>query len=116
KELLQHATARFVYDFDAYLSSGKPAAIASIVREEHYRKNSRSPIQIGFEYSNGLGQVVMKKAQFAPGTAKRVVVSADDTYAVTDVDTAALNPRQLRWIGSGRTVINNKGNTVKQFE
>jgi RHS repeat-associated protein len=116
KDLLQRATARFAYDFGAYLSSGKPAAVASIVREEHDRKNRRSPIQISFEYSNGLGQVVMKKAQSAPGTAKRVVVSSDDTYTVTDVDTAALNPRQLRWIGSGRRVLNNKGNTVKQYE
>lgn len=115
-DLLQHATARFVYDFDAYLNSGKPATVASIIREEHYRKNSRSPIQVSFEYSNGLGQVVMKKAQSAPGTAKRVVVYSNDTYAVADVDTAALTPRQLRWIGSGRTVLNNKGNTVKQYE
>jgi hypothetical protein len=58
----------------------------------------------------------MKKAQSAPGTAKRVVVNSDDTYGVADVDTATLNPRQLRWIGSGRTVLNNKGNTVKQYE
>lgn len=116
RDLLQHATARFVYDFDAYLIRGKPVAVASIVRSEHDRKNGRSPIQVAFEYSNGLGKVVMKKAQFAPGVAKRVVVNADDTYDVADVDTGALSPRQLRWIGSGRTVINNKGNTVKQFE
>lgn len=115
-DLLQHATARFVYDFEGYLSSGQPAAVASIVREEHYQQNSRSPIQVSFEYSSGLGEVVMKKAQAAPGMAKRVVVRSDDTYAVTTVDTAALEPRQLRWIGSGRTVLNNKGNTVKQYE
>ena len=72
KELLQHATARFVYDFDAYLRAGKPAAVASIVREDHHRKNDRSPVQISFEYSNGLGQMVMKKVQSAPGIAKRV--------------------------------------------
>ena len=41
---------------------------------------------------------------------------ADNTYVITDVDTAALEPRQLRWIGSGRTVLNNKGKTVKQYE
>ena len=115
-DLLRHATARFVYDLDAYASSGHPAAVASIVREEHHRKNDRSRIHVSFEYSNGLGRVVMKKAQAAPGRAKRVDVRADDTYAVADVDTAVLEPRQLRWIGSGRTVLNNKGNTVKQYE
>lgn len=71
KTLLQHATARFVYDFDAYRNSGKPAAIASIVREEHYRKNKDSPVQISFEYSNGLGKVVMKRRRPSLGRPSR---------------------------------------------
>lgn len=61
KNLLRHATTRFVYDFDSYENNGKPVAVASIVREEHFQKNNDSPIQISFEYSNGLGQVVMKR-------------------------------------------------------
>ena len=43
-------------------------------------------------------------------------MSSRDIYALSDVDTAALHPQQLRWIGSGRAVLNNKGNTVKQYE
>ncbi|QYR21090.1 hypothetical protein KZ483_25790 [Paenibacillus sp. sptzw28] len=116
KNLLQHATARFVYDLEAYRNSGKPVAAASIVREEHFRKNNDSPVQISIEYSSGLGQVVMKKAQAEPGPAKQVMVGPGDSYIVADVDTATLNPRQLRWIGSGRTVLNNKGSAVKQYE
>jgi RHS repeat-associated protein len=116
KSLLQHATARFVYDFDAYKLSGKPVAVASIVREEHYQKNNDSPVQISIEYSNGLGHVVMKKVQAEPGPAKQVMVNNDDSYIVADIDTATLNPKQLRWIGNGRTVLNNKGNAVKQYE
>lgn len=123
KNLLQHATARFVYDFDAYINSGKPAVVASIMREEHYIKNNNSPVQLSFEYSNGLGKVVMKKVQAEPGWAKKVVVAADDTYIVISEDTANLKdgngqplPKQLRWIGNGRTVLNNKGNAVKQYE
>jgi RHS repeat-associated protein len=116
KQLLQHATTRFVYDFDAYISSGKPVVVASVVREEHYRKNNASPVQISFEYSNGLGHLVMKKAQAEPGPAKRVTLGSDDSYSVDEIETASLLPKQLRWIGSGRTVLNNKGNTVKQYE
>ncbi len=116
KDLLQHATARFVYDFDVYLNSGKPAVVASIVREEHFQKNNNSPVRLSFEYSNGLDQIVMKKVQAAPGTAKQVIVNHDNTYTVADINTAELNPRQLRWTGNGRTVLNNKGNTVKQYE
>lgn len=44
------------------------------------------------------------------------MVGSDDTYTVADIDTAALNPKQLRWIGNGRTVLNNKGSAVKQYE
>lgn len=116
KDLLQHATARFVYDLNTYRNSGKPVAVASILREEHFQKNHNSPIQLSFEYSNGLGQVVMKKAQAEPGKAKQVTVQADGTYTVAEVDTSALIPKQLRWIGNGRTVLNNKGNSVKQYE
>ena len=114
-DLLQHATARFVYDFDVYKNSGKPVVVASIVREDHFQQNSDSPVQISFEYSNGLGQVVMKKSQAEPGLAKQVTVNSDDTYTITDIDTSSPVP-QLRWIGNGRTVLNNKGNAVKQYE
>lgn len=116
KNLLFHATVRFVYDFDAYRKSGKPAVIAAIAREEHYVKNNDASLQISFEFSNGLGQMVMKKVQAEPGKAKTTVVNPDHSYGVSEVDTAQLVPQQLRWIGSGRKVLNNKGNTVKQYE
>lgn len=116
KNLLQHATARFVYDFDVYKNTGKPVVVASIVREEHFQKNNNSPIQLSFEYSNGLGQVIMKKVQAEPGLAKQVTVNPDDTYTISEIDTSTIIPKQLRWIGNGRTILNNKGNAVKQYE
>ncbi|PGT56988.1 SpvB/TcaC N-terminal domain-containing protein [Bacillus thuringiensis] len=116
KNLLQHATSRFVYDFDSYQNSGNPVVVASILREEHFQKNTDSFVQISFEYSNGFGQVMMKKAQAEPGMAKQAMVNSDGSYTVTDTDTSAITPKQLRWIGSGRTVLNNKGNAVKQYE
>jgi len=93
KSLLNHATTRFVYDMDACFTSGKPTVIAAISREQHYRNPDGSlapdsPLQISFEYSNGIGEVVMQKAQAT----------------------------RLRWIGNGRTIKNNKGNVVKQYE
>jgi RHS repeat-associated protein len=116
KNLLQHATTRFVYDLDVYKNTRRPVVVTSIVREEHFQKNNNSPLQLSFEYSNGLGQVLMKKVQAEPGPAKRVIVNPDDTYTITDIDTASLNPKQLRWIGNGRTILNNKGKAVKQYE
>ena len=88
KNLLQHATTRFVYDFDNYKNTGKPAVTASIIREEHFTKNNDSPVQLIFEYSNGIDGVVMNKVR----------------------------AEQSSWIGNGRTILNNKGNPVKQYE
>jgi RHS repeat-associated protein len=116
QQLLHHATVRFVYDFEVYRKSGKPAVVASIVREEHFQKNHTSPLMFSFEYSNGLGKVVMKKEQAEPGPAKQVNINPEGTYEIKDIDTALFNPGQLRWLGNGRTILNNKGNVVKQYE
>jgi RHS repeat-associated protein len=111
-DLLQQATARFVYDFDAYKNHGKPVVVASILREEHYKINDKSPVQFTFEYTGGLGKVVMKKVQAEPGLAKKIEIDDLGKVTVTPVDTKL----HLRWIGNGRTILNNKGNPVKQYE
>ncbi len=118
KDLLQHASARFVYDFDVYITSGgeKPVVVASISREEHFQVNNNSAVQLAFEYSNGLGHIVMEKAQAEPGLAKMVFINPDNTYTVSEINTSLLVPKQLRWIGNGRSILNNKGSVVKQYE
>ena len=131
RTLLKNATSRFVYDFDRYRLSNAameaepnecaqtrldPTVAASITREQHHAVNPMSPIQIGFEYSDGLGRVAMAKAQAEPGVAKRLVVQPDCSFSVTEIDTENQIPKRLRWIGNGRTVLNNKGNPVKQYE
>ncbi len=116
KSLLNNASSRFVYDFNAYASSGKPIVISNITREEHVQQNANSPIQIAFEYSNGVGEVVMQKVQAEPGISKEVLVNPDDTIQIVETNTALLVPKQLRWIGNGKTIKNNKGNVVKQYE
>ena len=113
RQLLGHATTRFVYDLDVYSQTGRPAVVASISRETHHRKedgslNPESKIQLGFEYTNGLGKVIMKKAQASPGQA----FLCDASGNKTSIDTTP----HLRWIGNGRTILNNKGNPVKQYE
>ena len=118
KALLKHATGYFAYDMFRYKNSfGKlPTVMLSIVREQHFVLNNDSPIQLSFEYSNGMGGVVMKKTQCEPGPAKNVIVNPDDTIVISDINTSLLVPKQLRWLGNGRTVLNNKGKPVKQYE
>ncbi|MCS3795320.1 SpvB/TcaC N-terminal domain-containing protein [Niastella sp. OAS944] len=116
-QLLQNATNRFIYDLDVYKNTGKPVVTAAVVRETHNRDeqgnlNPQTKLQVSFEYASGSGAVVMKKVQAEPGVAKRVRVMPGNTVLIDEIDTTPL----LRWIGNGKTIVNNKGNAVKQYE
>lgn len=109
--LLKNATSRFIYDF-----STLPVLAAAITRETHAQtaqaQGVPARLQYAFEYSNGLGRLAMKKIQAEPGKANRCDVNPDGSYTITVVDTSP-GPR---WVGTGRTVVNNKDKTVMQFE
>ena len=109
--LLGNATVRFVYDWEAFQREGLPVAVAKIQRAihtAHLPKAEISPLQINFEYSDGMGNVAMEKKQATPGLAK--IINANGELQEVDTQT------NLRWIGTGRTILNNKGNPVKQYE
>jgi RHS repeat-associated protein len=102
--LLQHATTRFVYDLTVI-----PVRVASIVRETHFQASGiLSKLQYRFEYSDGSGNVAMRKIQAEPG----IALALDGSNNVIQVETTP----NLRWVGNGRTVLNNKGKPVKQYE
>lgn len=96
KKLLGGATERYLADYHAWTREGKPACTATITRERHFKDDPDSPIQITISYSNGLGDVILSKNQAEPDP-------ADPSGAI-------------RWVGNGRTVVNNKGNVVMQYE
>ncbi|WP_444931019.1 SpvB/TcaC N-terminal domain-containing protein [Microbulbifer sp. SSSA002] len=110
--LLGHASSRYVYDLEAFQTSGAPIAVATIIREQHFQQNDNSPIQINFQYHGGLGEVVMEKSQAEPGLAKRLTMGPDNSVVIEEVDTSP----HLRWVGTGRVAVNNKGNPVKRYE
>jgi RHS repeat-associated protein len=100
KDLLQGANARHVYYFGEIIKDGKtlwgqhPACACGIVRERHEADDPDSPVQSGFEYSDGTGNVLVKKVQAEPEQPGG----------------------PLRWVASGKTILNNKGKPVKQYE
>jgi len=137
RDLLKNATARFVYDFNRYKHSYEllqdqlarqtkpcsftkyiPTTTGSIIRERHFEdiqndpEIDQSPLQLSFEYSDGLGNVAMQKTQAEPGEALQLSIQSNCTFELQTIDTG----EELRWIGNGRTVLNNKGNPVKQYE
>lgn len=87
--LIKGATWRCVYDLEHL-----PLAGAMIVREQHYTDNPESQLLIKFTYIDALNRILMQKVQ---------------------CEATASNDGK-KWIGSGRTVYNNKGNPVMQYE
>lgn len=100
---LQGATSFFFYDLNAWRRDGIPNHALAIVRETH--ADAASKTQISFSYSDGFGQTIMAKVQAEPGNAFRL-----DSGSVVE------DHADPRWLGNGRTVFNNKGNPVKQYE
>ena len=112
---LGQASRRYVYDLHAWTAHQKPVVTCSIMREIHHAEletGEESPLQIAFEYTDGLGKLAMVKKKAEPGPAKETTVNEDGSYTVTEVDTSP----HIRWLGNGRTVLNNKGNMVKQYQ
>lgn len=101
RQLLAGATSHTVYYFgevtnpDGSLAWGQhPASTATIARELHASEDDDSVVQTAFSYLDGSGSLLLRKIQAEP------------------------EPQQpgLRWVANGKTVMNNKGSPVKQYE
>ncbi|MBK8639514.1 MAG: toxin [Chromatiaceae bacterium] len=101
---LADASARHIYYFGETLNAdgtiawgAHPACACGIARETHVSQlapGEQSALQTSFEYSDGMGSVLVKKTQAEPEA-----------------------PSQpLRWIANGKTILNNKDKAVKQYE
>jgi RHS repeat-associated protein len=124
--LLGKATTRIVYDLDRFRRCAQPPFACALARETHFFDpgGSQTKIQISFSYSDGFGREIQKKIQAESGDAPtreanlslpggdirpgKLVVDADDKPI------QANTPQ--RWVGTGRTVFNNKGKPVRQYE
>jgi RHS repeat-associated protein len=96
--------------FDINNYKPKPNFFTITTRETHYHANPAhtTKLQTSYTYFGGSGQEVLKKVQAEPGEALQV----DLDGTVTTVDTSP----NVRWVGNGRIILNNKGNAVKQYE
>jgi len=103
--LLARASARIVYNLSAYAaapSDALPACAASIARHTHVADltaGQASELQVSLGYTDGFGREIQKKLQASP-----------DPLLSEDASSAA------RWITSGWTIFNNKGNPVRKYE
>lgn len=73
-------------------------------------------IQVSYSYCDGSGKEVLKKIQAEPGPAPQRDAEGNLVRDTSGNPVTATTSPELRWIGNGRTVFNNKGNPVKQYE
>lgn len=124
--LLGEATTRIVYDLDRFRRSGQPAFAASLARETHAHDltDADTKIRISFSYSDGFGREIQRKIPAEDGEAP--ARSADVPLPDGDVSPGGLerdasgglvwSHASPRWVGTGRTVFNNKGKPVRRYE
>jgi RHS repeat-associated protein len=128
-DLLQGATSRIVYDVDRFWISQEahpddenqweaPCA-ATLARETHLSDPllpQGLKIQISFSYADGFGRELQKKIQAESGPvptrdASGKIIVGPDGLTILTADNA-----NVRWVGSGWTIFNNKGKPVRQYE
>ena len=104
--LIGAATSRVVLDIAAYQRTRanpqpSPPAVAVISRETHSAGAAgvAPAYQFALAYNDGFGRVVQKKAHVAPGP----LIDGGTTVSP-------------RWLGSGWTILNNKGKEVRRYE
>lgn len=123
--LLEGATSRIIYDIDRFWRCDQPPFAASLIREIHQSDlgDNEYPIQINVTYSDGFGREIQTKIQAESGNAPKR--KQDEVLLNGDIIPGKLVPENgkpdqestdHRWVGKGRTVYNNKGKPVKQYE
>jgi RHS repeat-associated protein len=113
-DTLADPTTRIEYDLHRFATSrgAQPVSVHAFAREKHGAENPRW--LESYSYLDGSAREVMRKAQAAPGEAP---ARGPDGRLLREPDgSIRMRYEQHRWVGSGRTVFDNKGNPVKKYE
>lgn len=103
--IVGNASSRFVYDLDRFRDFGQPPVAYSITRETHaadLAPGEQTRLRHRLVYSDGSGREVMSMVQAEPGP-----------LDLGEPDAPTTDPR---WVGTGRTIRDNKANPIKQYE
>jgi RHS repeat-associated protein len=99
-DTLDHPTATYAVELDRWVEDGEPVRIFTRQRETHVSDLGMADPETGtrwlerYDYSDGAGNVIHSKLMAAPDP------ETDDP----------------RWIGTGKIVLDNKGNVIKAYE
>jgi RHS repeat-associated protein len=107
-------TTKLEYDLFNWSANSLPNYVHIFAREQHRVATTRW--QESYAYSDGFARVIQTKSQaapgLAPGRAPDGTLLHDGSGNLVMVDTMP----NVRWVGTGRTVFDNKGNAVKKYE
>ena len=96
-------TVQMAYDLHHWKDEGKPVYVHTSARETH--KDTHTAWLQSYTYSDGLGRELQTKVQAEDGPAWTM-------QGGVPVQVNSTN----RWTATGRTLYNNKGKVVKQYE
>jgi hypothetical protein len=116
-DTLEHPTQWFTYDAFAWVEDEKPVSVHGYAREQYFPVDENAPVQQSVTYADGAGNVLMVKVLAEPGLAPARDGSGALVFAGSppELQYADTSPNE-RWVGTGRTVLDNKGKPVKQYE
>lgn len=113
-DTLADPTTKLEYDLFNWINKGQPNFVRTFAREQHGPSNPRW--QESYSYSDGSGREVLKKVQAEPGLAPQRDSSGALIRDSLDNILWSETAPKVRWVGAGRTVLNNKGNPIKKYE
>ncbi|WP_437895738.1 hypothetical protein [Sorangium sp. So ce124] len=111
-DTLDDPTATFAYDLERFEYTGEPSVVHARAREQHGPGNPRWLDT--YSYSDGSGNEVLRKVKAEPGLAPER--DANGALVHDAQGDLVFSHATSRWVGTGRTVLDNKGNPVKQYE
>jgi RHS repeat-associated protein len=102
-DTLSDPTTSLSYGLSEWKNNHHPVYVYVAARTIH--QSSNCPWLESYTYSNGLGQEIQTKVQAEDGDAWHLSGGQKEQIYTDD-----------RWVASGRTLMNNKGLVVKQYE
>lgn len=105
-------TTILAYDPFAWRDRGEPVSSHVRSRETHGDPGTRWIH--AYTYSDGFGGVLLEKQSAAPGLAPQR--DANGALILDEAGAPVLAPATPRWVGTGRVVLDNKGNPVRHYE
>jgi len=111
-DTLTDPTQKLSYDLFNWMNNQQPNFVKTEARETH--QDSGTNWLTSYEYSGGMGQTILVKVPAEPGLAPQrdgngdLVLNGSGEPNMVETDP--------RWVGNGRTIFNNKGLTIKQYE